>query len=313
MLDSLTRDLGVLAEPVRIRLLALLQSEELGVGELCRIVQLPQSTVSRHLKVLQVAGWIRRRAEGTSGRFRVGLDGVEPDSLRLWGVVRDAYANTKQSEEDRMRLAHVLASRIESGSFFGTRHAEWDALRREWFGEQFLCAALTALLPRSFTVADLGCGTGPALAELAPVASRVIGVDREPLMVEAARARTRHMSNVTVLLGDLDDLPIEDHSLDAAICLLVLHHIGDLIPVFREAARVLKEDGQLVIVDMLAHDREEWASSMGHRHQGFEEQALSLWASEADLVLDLFRTLPPAEGARAPPLFIARYKDRGSA
>lgn len=308
MLEGLTRDLGVLSEPVRIRLLALLEGDELGVGELCRVVQLPQSTVSRHLKVLQVAGWIRRRSEGTSGLFRVAPESVEPDGWRLWSVVRDAYLPTLQFEEDRHRKAHVIASRIEASSFFGRRHAEWDTLRREWFGEQFLCAGIAALLPRDFVVADLGCGTGPALIELAPVARQVIGVDREPLMIEAARARTRGLPNVTVTLGDLDALPIEDHTLDAAICMLVLHHVGDLVPVFREAARVLKENGQFVIVDMVAHDREDWAATLGHRHQGFEEQALSLWAQEGGLSLDLFRTLPPTEGARAPPLFLARFR-----
>jgi SAM-dependent methyltransferase/DNA-binding HxlR family transcriptional regulator len=306
-MEELTRDLGVLSEIVRVRLLAVLEREELGVGELCRVVQLPQSTVSRHLKVLQVAGWIRRRSEGTSGLFRVERDLVDPSGWRLWEVVREVYLRSRQFEEDQHRLAHVIASRTEQGSFFGRRHAEWDALRREWFGEQFLPAGLLALLPPEWVVADLGCGTGPALTELAPAVHKVIGVDREPLMVEAARARTRELPNVEVRLGGLEALPLEDRSVHAATCMLVLHHVEDPVAVFREVHRVLAPAGRLVLIDMVAHAREDFAAAMGHRHLGFEPDALKLWAEEGGLALQGFRLLPPAAEAQGPPLFVATF------
>lgn len=310
MLELLTRDLGVLSEVVRIRLLALLEEHELGVGELCRVVQLPQSTVSRHLKALQVAGWIRRRSEGTSGLFRVEPEQVEPSSWKLWEVVREVYLPTRQFEEDRHRLAHVLAQRHEAGSFFGRRHAEWDALRQAWFGERFLPAGLIALLPSEWTVADLGCGTGPALVELAPVVRRVVGIDQEPLMVEAARKRTQDLPNVEVRLGGLEALPLDDASVDAATCMLVLHHVVDPVAVFKEIARVLLPGGRLVLIDMVPHDREDFAAAMGHRHMGFEEAALAMWAEEGGLAAGSFRTLPPAEEAQGPPLFLATFVKR---
>src|SRR5687768_15565385 len=162
-MDDLVRDLALLSEPVRIRLLANLEREELGVGELCRVVQLPQSTVSRHLKALQVAGWVRRRSEGTSGLFRVESDRVAPERRRLWEVVRDAHLATLQAEEDRLRLVAVLASRADPTDFFKRMHGEWDELRETLFGTGFLLPAIAALLPADWTVADLGCGTGPAL------------------------------------------------------------------------------------------------------------------------------------------------------
>ncbi|MEQ1569514.1 MAG: metalloregulator ArsR/SmtB family transcription factor, partial [Myxococcota bacterium] len=253
----MSRDLGILSEPVRVRLLALLSRQELGVGELCRVVQLPQSTVSRHLKVLQVAGWIRRRSEGTSGLFRIDDAAVDPVGWRLWEVVRDVHDASRQFEEDLVRLEVVLATRTEPGTFFGRRHAEWDALRRELFGDQFLGAALAALVPPDWVVADLGCGTGPVLVELAPWVARVIGFDREPKMVEAAAARVREWPNAEVQLAALEDLPLPDAAVDAATCMLVLHHVDDPTQVFREAARVLRPGGVLVVVDMVAHDRED--------------------------------------------------------
>ncbi|MEQ1501105.1 MAG: metalloregulator ArsR/SmtB family transcription factor [Myxococcota bacterium] len=306
-MDALTRDLSVLAEPVRIRLLAALDPQELGVGELCRVVQLPQSTVSRHLKALQVAGWIRRRSEGTSGLFRVDREAVDPVGIRLWDVVRDAYRATRQAEEDQLRLEAVLASRSEDGSFFGRRPGEWDALRRELFGDTFLTSAIAALLPPSWTVADLGCGTGPALIELAGAVRRVVGIDREPRMVELARARTADLPNVEIRLGGLEGLPLEDGEVDAAICLLVLHHVDDPTDAFREASRVLVPGGSLVVVDMVAHDREDWRHLMGHRHLGFGQDALIRWASAGGLALRSFRLLPPGPEAQGPPLFLAVF------
>jgi ArsR family transcriptional regulator len=303
-MDTVSRDLGVLAEPVRVRLLALLEHQELGVGELCRVVQLPQSTVSRHLKALQVAGWIRRRAEGTSGLFRVDPASVDPVGWKLWEVVRDAHAGGRQADEDAVRLEAVLASRSETASFFGRRHAEWDALRRELFGDAFLGPALLALIPRDHVVADLGCGTGPVLAELAPVVARVMGFDREPRMVEAALDRVRDHANVSVHLAALEDLPIGDASVDAATCVLVLHHVEDPADVFREAGRVLKPGGTLAVVDMVAHDREDWARTMGHLHLGFDPAALAALAKEEGLVRPVIRMLPPAADAQGPPLFL---------
>lgn len=304
-METVTRDLAVLSEAVRIRLLAILEREELGVGELCRVIQLPQSTVSRHLKVLQVAGWIRRRAEGTNGMFRVDRQAVDPVGWRLWEVVREAWLPSLQFDEDQVRLAAVLASRTEAASFFGRRHAEWDTLRRELFGEGFLPAGLAALLPSHWTVADLGCGTGPALVELAPVVQRVVGIDREPRMVETARARTADLPNVEVHQGGLEDLPLGDAEIDAATCMLVLHHVPDPVAALREVRRVLRPDGRLVIIDMIAHDREDWAHAMGHRHLGFDERTLAGFAAGGGLRLTSQRALPPAPEAQGPPLFLA--------
>lgn len=306
-MDEVVRDLSVLAEPVRIRLLALLEQQELGVGELCRVLQLPQSTVSRHLKALQVGGWVRRRSEGTSGLYRADADGPDPVGRRLWQVVRDAYDEGPQRAEDDARLAALLEQRSEEG-FFGRVGGEWDALRRNLFGDGFLLPALAALLHEDQVVADLGCGTGPALVELAPVVRRVIGVDREPRMLEAAATRTRDLPNVELRRGGLESLPLEDREIDAALCVLVLHHVADLSRAFQEVRRSLVPGGRLVVVDMAAHARTDWIQSMGHRHLGFERGPLEALAREAGLELRRFRALPPAPEAQGPPLFVASWR-----
>ncbi len=306
-LEELLGDLATWSEPARIRLLAALEAHELGVGELCRVLQAPQSTVSRHLKALQVAGFVRRRSEGTSGLYRAEVEGLEPSRLELWALVRDNFRRTRLAEEDRVRLETVLHER-EGADFFQRRHAEWDALRRELFGDHFLAAALLALLPPTLRVADLGCGTGPALTELAPVVRRVIGVDREPRMLEVARERTKEFDNVELRLGGLEELPLADGEIDAAICVLVLHHVAALEEAFAGVRRALVPGGRLVVVDMVAHDRRDWLHTMGHRHLGFAREALLAPARRAGLVERTWRALPPAGEAHGPPLFLACYE-----
>jgi SAM-dependent methyltransferase len=303
-MNELTQRLSLLSEPVRIRILALLQREELGVGEVVRVLQLPQSTVSRHLKALRVAGWIERRAEGTAGLFRM----VAPPAgaAPLWEVVRADFVTSSQAEEDQARLQAVLAARVEDPStFFGRMHARWDALRTELFGTDFAMPALLSLVAPRLVVADLGCGTGAALLELAPVCNQVIGVDREQAMLDAASERLGAAGNVELHLGGLEALPLREQSIDAALCMLVLHHVQDLDTALGEVRRVLRPGGRAVVVDMSAHDREEYRRTMGHQHLGFSAGDLRRLAEGAGLMLTSYRPLPPATDALGPPLFVA--------
>lgn len=306
-MDDVVRDLAVFGEPARIRLLAALEAQELAVSELCRIVQLPQSTVSRHLKALQVAGWVRRRAEGTAGLFRADAGQVADDRREVWAAIRASYASTLLAEEDAVRLRAVVEARSMVG-LFSTRAAEWDDVRRTLFGDAFLPAALAALLPRDLRVADLGCGTGAAAVELAPWVGRVIGVDREPAMLEAAAARLANAPNVDLRRGGLEALPLADAEVDAAVCLLVLHHVPELGPVLAEAARVLVPGGRLCVVDMVAHDREEWRHAMNHARRGFSRDGLDASARGAGLEPEGWTPLPVAPEAHGPPLFLATYR-----
>lgn len=316
MATDLPADLSLLAEPLRVRVLWLLAREELGVGELVRILQLPQSTVSRHLKDLRVAGWIRRRSEGTNGWFRFDAAGLDTSRACLWDIVESDWGEGRIAAEDQARLAAVIEARTTDGeTFFGRMRGEWDALRREMFGDAHLTPTLLALLPPDLVVADLGCGTGEALAALAPWVRRAIGVDREPAMVEAAASRTGALGNVEVRVGSLYELPLAHGEADVLLCMLVLHHLGDTARFFEAAARVLagqstRGAGRLVVLDMVAHDREDYRATMGHAHLGFDPTEIAELAAESGLATERVVILPPAPGASGPPLFVATFVKR---
>lgn len=305
-MSELTDHLSVLAEPIRVRLLSALHTEQLAVGELVRVVQLPQSTVSRHLKVLRNSGWVKSRSEGSASFFRMNRDDVEDAATEVWRVVLDDFQKTLQHREDQARLAAVLTERItDSRSFFGKLHRQWDALRDQLYGRDFWLPTLLELLPRGLTVADFGCGTGEALAAMSPVVERAIGVDREPAMIEAAKVRCADLDNVELIAAEMDELPLSDGEIDAALVMLVLHHTDDPASVLAECRRVLTPDGRLVILDMIAHDRADWAESMGHVHLGFSAAQIAELAESAGLTVRSHRLLIPDPEAPGPPLFLA--------
>src|SRR5205085_3515918 len=131
--------------------------------------------------------------------------------------------------------------------------------------------AMLGLLSRALTVADLGCGTGEAVATLAPHVRRVIGVDREAAMLDRARTRTAGIDNVDLRRGDLTDLPLRAHEVDAALATLVLHLVPDTEAAFRELGRVVEKKGTVVVTDLQPHDQDELRATMGHAHLGFAE------------------------------------------
>jgi len=306
-MDALMRKLSLLAEPVRVRLLAVLAEEELGVGELTRVLQLPQSTVSRHLKTLRTEGIVRRRAEGTRALFRA-VDDLDDDWVMLWAPVYERFGQTLQFTEDRARLGATLEARqTDSSTFFGREHARWDQLREELFGERFWASALAALAPSDAVVLDLGCGTGATLERLAPWVRTAIGVDREPAMLRAAAQRLRGTGNVELRQGSLQALPLDDGVADVALCTLVLHHVDSPAEVFREVRRVLAPGGRFLLVDMAAHDRRDWRHTMGHRWLGFSVESLQRWAADAGLNPAGTLALAPDPAAAGPPLQLLRW------
>lgn len=295
--------LPVLAEPTRARLLRVLAQEELGVGELAKVVQMPQSTVSRHLKLLHNDGWVQRRREGTASLFQLD-DDLPPGADVVWPAVR-AAADDRWSSEDDHRLQAVLAARGgDSPTFFGRNAERWEEVRQELFGTAFPLGTLVSLLPRHWTVLDLGTGTGSTAAELAPVVERVIGVDREQAMLDAAATRCEAFDHVELVRASLDDLPLPDACIDAALCMLVLHHIEDVDAVLAEAARVLRSGGPLVVLDMVEHDRVEYRQTMGHAHLGFDEAGIIDAFRRAGFVEPRWRRLPADLAAQGPGLFV---------
>jgi ArsR family transcriptional regulator len=302
LLDSFS----ALADPTRCRMLWLLDGHELTVSELCAVLQLPQSTVSRHLKTLADAGWVASRRDGTSRYYSLAAAGRSGAYGQIWTLTRAQLAGRPGVEQDGRRLARVLARRREtSQQFFASSAGQWDRLRSELFGSDASWRALLGLLPAEWVVGDLGCGTGLLVTALAPHVRAVIGVDGSEEMLAAARARAADLANVDLRVGLLEDLPIDDESLDAAVMMLVLHHVPSPVPALVEARRVLKPGGRLLIVDMAPHEREEYRQQMGHVWLGFSAEQMTRFVEQAGFGGMRLASLPPATEARGPALFTA--------
>jgi ubiquinone/menaquinone biosynthesis C-methylase UbiE len=299
-------DLTALADATRSRMLLVLERHELTVGELCAVLQLPQSTVSRHLKTLSDTQWVSSRRDGTSRYYTLALDDRGPATRRLWALLREQIGLTPGADQDARRLRGVLERRqTKSQEFFASAAGQWDRLREEMFGRASYLHALPGLLDSAWVMGDLGCGTGQVAASLAPFVARVIAVDRSADMLQAARRRVRELTNVDVRRGELEALPIQDGELDAATLLLVLHHLPDPIAALAEAARVLKAGGRLLIADMLPHDREAYRQQMGHVWLGFGEDALRRMLGNAGFDRVRIVSLPADPDAKGPALFAA--------
>lgn len=302
--------LSALADPIRGRLLLALEQKELSVRELQSVLQLPQSTVSRHLKVLADLGLVVTRSEGTSNWYRMPARELETSARRLWLAVREEVAGSPVARRDAERLQRVLADRhLTSQRFFASTAGQWDRLRKDLFGDRAELLGLLGLLDASWTVGDLGCGTGHLAAALAPFVKRVIGVDESAAMLRSARQRTRDLANVELRSGTLEDLPVAAAELDAALLVLVLHHAGDPARVLAAARRTLRPGGKLLILDMLPHDRAEYRE-MGHQWLGFAEQEVRDWLAEAGFDSPRLVALPVDPSAKGPTLFVATAHTR---
>ncbi len=298
--------LASLADTTRSRILLLLDRHELTVSELCGIVQLPQSTVSRHLKALADGGWVAARAEGTSNLYTMTRDDLDPAARRLWLLVREQVGSSTAAAQDQRRLQAALAERrTKSQEFFSSSAGQWDRVRDDLFGDRFHLAALAALAEGTWTVGDLGCGTGQVSAALAPFVARVIAVDGSAAMLQAARKRLGSVDNIELRRGELEALPIDDARLDAATLMLVLHHVPEPERALGEIARVLKPGGRAIVVDMLPHDRESYRQQMGHVWLGFGDDHVRRLFQQAGFEDVRIVSLPPDAKAKGPGLFVA--------
>ena len=296
-----------MADGTRQRVLQVLQGQELSVTELVEVLGRPQSTVSRHLKVLRESGLLQERKDGPSSLCRVA-SAPSGEAAGLGGLILGWIAEQPLPGPLRSRLDAVLARRRRtSDDFFDRVGREWDQLREESFGVTFHVEALHQLIPRYDCVADVGFGTGYLLPILARRFERVIGVEPVERMIEIARHRLKRAGtgNVEIRRGDLTNLPMDEQSVDLAIAMLVVHHVPSPRAALAELARVLKPGGRVLIVEQDAHDAAAFHERMQDRWWGFDRDEFAGWLGSAGFIDVAVRDLPVAGAADAPDLFVA--------
>jgi ubiquinone/menaquinone biosynthesis C-methylase UbiE/DNA-binding transcriptional ArsR family regulator len=303
---AILEHMTALSDPIRCRMLLLLEKHELTVSELCAIMQMPQSSVSRHLKTLSDDGWVTSRRDGTSRFYSMPVDDLDAGAKRLWPLIREQVAATSAAGQDDRRLRGVLTRRrAKSQEFFATAAADWDRLRGDLFGDQFFLWALLGLIDPSIVVGDLGCGTGQLTEIIAPYVKRVIAVDGSADMLDAARLRVGAAGNVDIRKGELESLPIDAGELDAAMLSLVLHYSPAPPRALADVARVLRPGGRVLVVDMLPHERQEYQQQMGHVWLGFSDKQITRFLMGAGFRDVRVRPLPADPEAKGPALFAA--------
>ncbi len=294
-----------LSDPTRARLLRLLERTELTVAEMCNTLQLPQSTVSRHLKLLSDDGWAVSRRDGTSNLYRMPNGDMDPSQKKLWSVVKGHSVSNSTSDQDDARLEQVIdARRSKSQAFFSSAASKWDRMRAELFGHRVDAWAFAAALPCNAVVGDLGCGTGAFSQTVAPWVEQVIAVDSSAAMMQSARKRFKDLTNIDLRRGELTDLPIENETLTHAILILVLPYLASPETVFQEAWRVTKPGGKLIVVDMVPHDRSEYREELGHSWQGFPADQIQSWMTKSLWKQTRYALMPPETDAKGTGLFV---------
>lgn len=288
-----------LADATRLRIVALLRTMELSVGELAQVLGQSQPRVSRHVKILCDAGVAERRKEGSWVFVALGSGAmVAPviTALDAWGEIEPDH----WAVADAARLAAVRADRAASAaSWFEANAGQWDAIRSLHIAESEVEAAMSAVLGDApiGQLIDIGTGTGRMLELFAGRAGQALGIDRSSEMLRLARAKLseRGLANTELRQADLYALPLSDDAADVAIVHHVLHFAQQPGAAIAEAARVLKPGGRLLIADFAAHDREDLRAKDAHTRLGFADEQMATWFAAAGLAPARIETLEGGE------------------
>lgn len=309
--DDLQKVFKTLSDPTRIRILRLLENEQLVVQELMEVLGMAQSRVSRHLAILREAGLVADRRDRTFVSYRMSPL-VDPWWRDAWKLVRENLEGDSTAERDAAALARVVATRGEtSRSFFDIVGPEWDALRKIFNDDLVRARAITRLVAPNQRVADIGTGTGILAIELARLGVKVIGIDGSARMLEAARKNLADdelaaQDLVEFRHGDAHALPLPDGDVDAAFAHMVLQYLTRPAEALGEMLRIVRPGGSIVLVDFVSHDLEWMREELGVQSLGFDVDQIRDWFEGVGLIDIQIQVAPPAtKGRDLPSTFIA--------
>jgi SAM-dependent methyltransferase len=288
-LEAWSARLKVLADATRVRLLALLEREELTVAELSSITRLAQPRVSTHLAKLKEAGLVRDRRAGVSAYYRFDEEAMDVPQRSLWRTLREG-SDDPLLRQDAERIPDVLAARAADANWADSvagdmeRHYSpgrtWEALAR---------SALPLLAPGS--VLDIASGDGVLAELLAPHSREYICVDASTRVVTAASDRLRRFPNVQVREGDMHALPFPDGHFDLVVLMHALTYAARPAVAVAEAARVLRPGGRLLLSSLAKHEHRAAVEAYGHVNLGFSDKDLRRFVEKAGLLLATSETV----------------------
>lgn len=260
--------LKALADPTRIRLANILFFHELSVNEIVTVMEMGQSRISRHLKLLTDAGLLKCRRDGVWAFYSVADKG---DGKKIMNALSPVMILDTVLEADLKKTDRVIEKKKKhTANFFDNVATQWEGMKKELLGDFDLNAAITELMENSKTGLDLGCGTGELLCRMGPYAEKMIGVDCSPEMLGEAETRLRKNGLLADLrLGELEHLPMRDNEADLAVISMVLHHLTNPEEGIREVSRILQPGGVFIFAEFAKHKMEALRTEYGDRWLGF--------------------------------------------
>lgn len=296
-----------LADPLRLRLLDVLSRGEMTVQNLTTLLDLGQSKVSHHLKILCDAGILAVKPQGTWNYYRI----VEEDPLfqSIWPEIQSHIDSLPHHRDDMAALIAFREQRRQQSLQFFEEHARvWDDLAQNVLPTPEYLPRLLEHIPASSELVELGVGTGSLLPELANRCKRLVGIDHSSAMLaEAGRRLNAAGHDCDLRLGELSHLPLADSELDVVLMNMVLHHLPQPEEVLKESGRVLKQDGLIVIADLQRHEQDAVRSTMADVWLGFEENELADWLTGAGFSVELIETIEGQNDEYNVLLTVARF------
>jgi len=313
-MDKLATALKALGHPERLRIAALLARGELTVSELTQILDLSQPRITQYIKTLESADIIQRLKEGSWVFSR-----LESRDLGVGAVVKAAMAAIREDDADisadRRRLNSVREKRAKAANaFFDSVAGDKENLSAEYLPRGDIEIQMRDIVgsgPFEYMV-DLGTGTGRILKIFADIVNRGSGIDRNHDMLKVARHNLEKpgFRHLNVRFGNLTSTPLDSAVADLVTLHQVLHYLDDPSEAISEAARVLQDDGQILIVDFATHEREDFRNIYAHRRLGFDSDEIKTWLNQNGFTLTHERKVKPDDAAPPVMLWLATKDNR---